>query len=181
MNKFRLAVSGILGRQQYYLARRKPVSIDPQQITISLDELDPRSVFIFIDEILLRGLSVEQTSLYRMALAGYNIRRRIGREGELLQLVRYEDFESYYKRCLLLAESIAKHGVLDIDRAPADLMTRNEKNVRILIREDGALYHYRRGKHRLAIARALGISMMPVDIYCNSLAGWRACRRLTTQ
>lgn len=122
--------------------------------------------YVFLREVVIEGKDYNDTTMYREATEGGKVKRR--REGgERVRLTSDADFAIYRERCLALAESIARHGVIDIE-SPAGAAFRatpEDNNLLVAIDESGAFIHYRRGRHRLALAQLLGTGSIPASIY----------------
>jgi len=146
------------------------VSFDRGQIDhIPLFEND---IFVFIDEIVRQGTPYRQTILYDKLFSGrlrklirplksaQDPRNRTKIESE-------EEFKRYYDRCMSLADSIAKHGILDMltqDGYAQGHRFGHDGNMLVAIDEHGELIHWRMAKHRLAISLALDIKDIPVNV-----------------
>lgn len=112
--------------------------------------LDSHSTYPFIQDVVGGGLPYQRTALYREVMAG--------REREKLR--SEAAFQSYYEKCMTLAASVRTHGVLDIARKNRH----EETNICVAISDTGELLHYKKGHHRLAIAHALGVERIPVNV-----------------
>ena len=134
---------------------------------IPLVEFD---TFVFVDEIVRQGLPYERTALYKKVASG-KLRKLMRplktaedpRKWSSIQSAA--EFKRYYDRCMRLAESIADHGIFDMStdgRRAQALRFGHDENILVAIDEHGELIHWRRGKHRLAIALALKLKDIPV-------------------
>lgn len=123
--------------------------------------------FVFIDEIIRQGKPYQQTALYAQ-LGGKRIPRRIAERPERRVFLKTEDhFLRYYERCMALADSISRQGVLDMRNESSSAYVEKfgwDHNMLIAVASDGDLIHWRMAKHRLAIAIALGITEVPVNV-----------------
>jgi len=64
----------------------------------------------------------------------------------------------YFEQCHRLIKSIKEKGVEGfVERSTLE-------NIGLAVTSDGRITHYRVGNHRLAIAQALGIKTVPMDI-----------------
>jgi hypothetical protein len=103
-------------------------------------------------------------------ISGRQVRRQCSANGKKYraQLKTEESIASYYERCISLTKSIKKHGVVPMysnEGVKPRAAYGDDKDIGVAIDEDGQLSHYRRGKHRLAIATALGIERVPVVVH----------------
>ncbi|HEX2257350.1 MAG TPA: hypothetical protein VHG92_11740 [Afifellaceae bacterium] len=140
------------------------VYFDDAKLPIQPFEAHP--TFVFIDEIIRQGKGYKETALYADMHRGRRLWRQTGSEGEKarIELGSDQQFDLYYARCFRLAESIQKHGVLDLRSSEAAGFRERdafEDNLSVGINERGEFVHYRRGKHRLAIAKVLGVRLVP--------------------
>lgn len=151
--------------------RSNIITFDRSQIQRKpLTEFD---IFLFVDEVIKQGKPYQETTLYGKFLSG-ELRKPITRAFKSAddptnrtKITSEEEFSRYYTRCLSLADSIAKHGLFDLktDEGYArGLNFGHDFNILVAIDEDGGLIHWRMGKHRLAIARALGLQAVPVNV-----------------
>jgi len=60
----------------------------------------------------------------------------------------------YFEKCQSLIRSIQERGMECF----------KDDNIGLAVTSEGRITHYRVGKHRLAIAQALGIKRIPIDI-----------------
>lgn len=144
------------------------LSFDRSQISrVPLMEND---IFLFIDEIVRLGAPYKETILYGKLFSG-KLRKlvRKGVEDPLnrLRIGSDEEFKSYYDRCLVLADSIAKHGILNMQADDGYAQAHefgHDRNMLVAIDEHGELIHWRMAKHRLAIALALDVKSVPINV-----------------
>ena len=136
-----------------------------------LTNLDDHPTFAFIKEILIDKRDCTQTALYRAAMTpGTRVRRQSSAHGvkERVSLASDGEIVAYYNRCRQLAESISERGVLPMSSEEGARLRAgdgDEGDILIAIDENGEIIHYRRGRHRLAIAKALGVKRVPVRIH----------------
>jgi hypothetical protein len=137
-----------------------------------LRPLETHATFRFIDELLVRRMRYKNTLLYRRMANGEKDARfergkqtRFGEEGD----------DPYHAKCLALIDSMRRDGVRDLRCAGG-----GDSNIGVAIGDDGRFLHYKRGHHRLAIAAALGIEWVPVDVLwisgeflTNATSAWR--------
>ena len=126
--------------------------------------------FLFINETIRLKKRLEDTDLYKQALSGVRIRRQNSADGKKsrAQLATKNDLCGYHDRCMGLAESINRNGVVSLDSVEGSKFRSKDgydKDIGVAIDEDGRFVHYRRGKHRLAIAQALGTDRVPVLVH----------------
>jgi hypothetical protein len=139
--------------------------------TQRLARLDEHPTSAFIREILVDKRDCTQTALYREAMTpGSRVRRQASSEGvkDRVSLASDGEIQAYYNRCRLLAESISERGVLPMSSEEGAMLRAtdgDEGDILVAITESGEIIHYRRGRHRLAIAKALGIARVPVRIH----------------
>ena len=146
------------------------VSFDRAQIDhIPLFDND---IFVFIDEIVRQRTPYRQTILYEKLISG-KLRKLIRplKSSEdprnRTKIESEEEFKRYYDRCMSLADSIAKDGIFDMltqDGYAQGYRFGHDRNMLVAIDEHGELIHWRMAKHRLAIALALDIESMPVNV-----------------
>ncbi len=141
---------------------------------LNILKLRDLSTFKFIDETVGQGRELHDTALYDEAFRlKQKVKRQIScddgktriRITEEHQLARYRD------RCLELAESIRTNGVVDMESPAGQAFVEAdglESNIIVTIHDDGNILHYRRGKHRLAIAAVLGLD---VPVFLHSISG----------
>ena len=125
--------------------------------------------FVFIDEILRKGRSPMETTLYHQLARGGAIKRYVDRGGTAVrsEVASADAFADYHERCKRMADHIAKHGVIDVnsERARADLYdTKSDENIGVAVDPKGQLVHYRKGHHRLAISKVLSLPVVPVSL-----------------
>jgi hypothetical protein len=147
------------------------IHFEVAQKTVRLSE---HTTSIFIDEIIRQRRALEETTLYRIALSpNGRVWRQISSEGvkHRVRLDSEESLRAYHARCIDLAASIARHGVMPMQsQEGADWRERDgeDGDVLVAIDENGRFLHFRRGRHRMAIAQALGVERMPVLIHVMS-------------
>jgi hypothetical protein len=129
--------------------------------------IEQHPIFLFVDEVVRQGAKYQDTTLYRSIQHGSTSPALHVGPGARTRLGSDADFEAYSSKCLALADSIARHGVIDVHSPEwARLQTEpGERNINVYIDDDGQVAHYTCGKHRLAVAKALNISRLPVEVY----------------
>lgn len=150
--------------------RRRSMVISFTETKTRVRPLATMATFAFIDEIVRLRKRLQETGLYRLAMSGEKIRRQFSVNGHKRrgQLVSEEDLRRYFERCRTLVASIENHGVVSISSSKGSKfrnMDGDDKDIGIMINEEGSLIHYRRGKHRLAIAQSLELERVPVVIH----------------
>jgi hypothetical protein len=114
------------------------------------------------------------------ATRAYEILRRAARQGKPARrngkdLASAEQIEAYFRYCVDLIESMQAHGVVPRDefrdgrwfkhrkvRSPA--VDSAERDVGVAINSNGELVRHLGGKHRTAIAQALKLPTIPVEL-----------------
>ena len=138
---------------------------------------------------IVAGVPPEATSLYRAVQDG---RKVVGRRGgpaerhktlDKVPLQNLEDVTDYYRRQQALVEVMRRDGRLRpvSELCPGDPYVRRgkETDIGIAIVEDGQPLLFRKGRHRLAAAHALGLEEVPCTPllvsarWLRSLAGGR--------
>lgn len=109
-------------------------------------------------ELAARGGNFSETSCYNAAV------HRLGASGPYMfngRHVRHgSDIVAYFENYSRLAASIRVHGFMTGGERP-----RNEDPyVGVAIGPSGEVHHFRKGHHRFAIARELGIAEIPVKV-----------------
>ena len=125
------------------------------------------STSVFIRELLNESKRLEETKLYKeMGLEEVELRVvHIGGQRVRIPLNSRENMMIYFHKCQALVDSIRAKGVESLDTAPGSARgVIKDKNIGIAVTSDGRLAHFRRGHHRLAIAQALGLKRIPVEI-----------------
>jgi hypothetical protein len=125
----------------------------------------------FLREIIDEKKSYQETSLYRAFVAGEPLKRYVQTAAsiEKIQMNSPEDFASYYDKCIRLADSIRRHGIIDVtdpDRymeLPPELR-KKDSNIGVAIDYTGKVLLYKSGQHRLALAQILHLDRVPVRV-----------------
>lgn len=130
--------------------------------------------FRFIDETVKQQRKLQDTSLYQAIVQQRrSVFRQASTGGVKMRIVlkSEDELESYHLRCFELFESIRTKGVIDLSsvegRAFVDA-DGEDGNVVVVIDKSGRILHYRRGKHRVAIAQALGLQ---IPVLVHSVSG----------
>jgi hypothetical protein len=119
-----------------------------------LDLFASHSTSIFIRELIVQKIPLEETRLYKRMSERRWVRPVIlGGRRVKLPLNTHENMLAYFDKCQSLIKGIQDSGV----KASKD------ENIGIAITSEGIAF-FRRGHHRLAIAQALGIKRIPIDI-----------------
>ena len=109
---------------------------------------------IFIRELIVQKIALEETSLYKSMSARRWVRPVIlGGRRVKIPLNTHENMLAYLDKCQSLIKSIQANGV----------EASKHENIGLAITSEG-IAHFRLGHHRLAIAQALGIKRIPIDI-----------------
>jgi len=123
----------------------------------------------FIDEIA-RGLPLEQTGMAQRITAGESVMGRRATPGvrdkalDKIPLTSLEDLRLYYERVQGLIEIIRANGVRPVREInPDDPYVRSgkETDIGLAVLPDGSLRMFRKGRHRLLVARVLGVEYVP--------------------
>jgi hypothetical protein len=146
----RLAIGRALGRDvgghyKFNLVSYRPLKREPLAL---------RRTFGFLHEIVTEGRACEDTTLFREAMGGLQIVRRVN--GEKVLLSDPVKFKLYYDQCVTLAASIRQDNI----RPPAT----EESYISVAIDRNGEFLHLSKGLHRLGIAMELGIGSVPVTV-----------------
>lgn len=172
------AIRGVVGRTktaaEFLRFKFNLINYDP--ITVRPSSTDP--TYQFISEIVLEGRPSHQTTLYSKLVAGRDGEEQ-PRKDRRRSISTASDFEAYYNSCLDLIDSIRVHGLVDVENNGGPLVEKlrqirsvwpnragepNATTIGLAICDDGALIHFTKGHHRLAIAQALDIGSVPIAI-----------------
>ena len=119
-----------------------------------LDLFALHSTSVFIRELVVHKQPLEETTLYRSMSECTWIRPvMLGGKRVKLPLNTHENMLAYFDKCQSLIKSIQEGGVKQSQ----------DENIGIAITCEG-IAHFRLGHHRLAIAQALGLKRIPIDI-----------------
>ena len=134
-----------------------------------LSKLADHPTFGFVDEIVREKRPYKETTLFTGLLAGRRMTRQYSVNGKKhWRLIETEsDFVQYYEHCLALAESIKVNGLHAINSKDGARFTKShgdDDEIRVGIDANGKFLHCRFGRHRLAIAKTIGIEFVPVAI-----------------
>ena len=137
-----------------------------------------------MSEIAIAGSDYRGTLAHRMFLRGQALGRPARRNG--VALATNADIDAYFRYCFDLIESIKAHGVVarrtfgrvDLARlkhwqARSPALDRTERDIGVTISAEGELIRHLGGKHRTAIAQALDLPRMPVELRLVHV-GWLA-------
>ena len=119
-----------------------------------LDLFALHSTSVFIQELVVHKIPLEETTLYRSMSECTSI-RPVMLDGKRVKLPlnTHENMLAYFDKCQSLIKSIQEGGV---KQSP-------DENIGIAITSAG-IAHFRLGHHRLAIAQALRLKKIPIDI-----------------
>lgn len=124
--------------------------------------IDRNSTITFLREIIAENLKPEQTQLFEsVRRGGAHTRHLSGQRSDKSDLTEVT-FLAYYRKCLEHAEHISKNGFRTFG-AESERGRRRDAEIGVAITPDGELTFYSFGRHRIGIARALGISHVPVQ------------------
>jgi hypothetical protein len=141
---------------------------------ISSRAIMEHDTYIFLTEILVDGKPWNETRLFRDIVSGRTIYRSINDNGVWKKHVKIDNpraFYSYYVNSLDLIRSIEQNGYIDVRHGDPYLLERFRSSqgglaspVNLAIDHQGMLMHHTRGHHRIAIAKLLQISRLPVSV-----------------
>ena len=128
-----------------------------------------------INELVAADLDFKTTPSYRKMIAGAEAGRPARRNG--VPLAGRAEVDAYFRYCVELIRSIRKHGVVPRrefrnfrrrwlkhrDARPFD-REGAERDIGIAVDADGQLIRHLGGKHRTAIAQALRLPTVPVEV-----------------
>ncbi len=134
---------------------------------------------------LVDGRSYQNTELYERFRGGEIVTRVVDTKPfrTRITIQTEDDFENYYLSCALLIESIRKYGVLDLRSDEPNEAIHALRNthrdgkvsaIGVAIDGVGNLFHRRKGHHRLAVAKLLGVDRIPVTVEYMSGTYFRA-------
>lgn len=118
----------------------------------------------FFDEILVQNLPYRDTSLFKAVSSGRKTRKQLGMARGLPVPLTQENFLAYYNKCIDHADFVMRNGIGPY-QAPTDRSERRDTDIAVLIDAEGEIMFFKRGNHRVGIARALNIEQIPVKIY----------------
>jgi hypothetical protein len=113
-------------------------------------------------ELIEKDMAWSKTEVYRAMLQAIERGAPLRRQQMLLD--SEEAIARYFQRFHRLAESIRTRGMLrpaDVDRPAENL---GEREIGIALDCDGSLVKLPGGQHRVAIARAIGLPRIPVEV-----------------
>jgi len=129
----------------------------------------------FIHEMVTQRKPYRDTTLYGQVMSGsmrrygsmrpyVNDQRTIGNIRK--RNLKYDqDVRVYYDRYFSLYQFIRQHGLLDLHLWYGDRFEgKYDQHISVGIYHDGALIHWLKGHHRLAIVRELGMESIPVRV-----------------
>jgi hypothetical protein len=164
--------------------------LDASDWSAALRPLEDSPVHREMVELVAAEADYRDSRPYRRLLR----RIRRGRPGERngVQLSTEEDVEAYLRYCRALIKSARKHGVvrrhtsgtfrgrwLKHRGARPPLVDLAERDVGVAVGVDGELARHLGGKHRTAIAQALGMERIPVEVRLVHV-GWLGKEMLRT-
>lgn len=109
---------------------------------------------IFIRELILENRRLEDTTLYKAMGRGFSRKVLIEGKPVRIPLNTRENLMIYFAKCQSLISSIQHRGLEWV----------KDKNIGLAITAEGEIAHFRCGHHRLAVAQALRIAKVPIDI-----------------
>jgi hypothetical protein len=126
-------------------------------------------------EIVVAGDNFRDTRAYRHLVRAIEVRKPGRRNGVRLETI--EEVEAYFRYCRDIIKSMRKRGVVRRSTAGpfhrlrlkhrfarSPLLDSTERDVGIAIAADGKLVRHLGGKHRTAIAQALKLPTIPVEV-----------------
>jgi hypothetical protein len=135
-------------------------------------------------QLVAAGLDFRRTPAYEGQLRAARDGQPVRRNG--VTLATTEQIEAYFRYCAEVVTSIRKHGVLrrdefgglktltrDHGKARPPALDRAERDIGVAINVDGELVRHLGGKHRTAIAQALRLASIPVELRLVHV-GWLA-------
>ena len=118
----------------------------------------------FFDEILRQKRPYRETTLFGAISGGQIKRKRIGVDKNSSVVLTPENVVDYYDQCMRHAEFVAREGLQPHAKASSHRAGR-ETDIAVLVDPSGEVMFFRKGNHRLGIARAHGINPIPVRIF----------------
>jgi hypothetical protein len=128
-----------------------------------------------MSELVAAGDDYRDTRAYRNLVLAIESGRPCRRNA--MRLATIEDIESYIRYCRALIESVRTRGVLRRGLAGgfhrlrlkhresrSPMLDSAERDIGVAITADGKLIRHLGGKHRTAIARALDLPVLPVEV-----------------
>lgn len=160
----------------------KHTVINYAPVTAESISIDGRYKFL---AAIVDGNSYQDTAMYKQFKEGEVFTRVIDAAPfrKRITIQTEDDFESYYRSCVSLIESIRTHGVLDLRSGEENKAIRDLRDahydgkvsgIGVAIDETGKLLHRRKGHHRLAVALLLRVDRIPVQIEYISGSYFRA-------
>lgn len=128
----------------------------------------------FIHEIH-NGVPPHETSLFRTSRNGTPVCRNVGwpKPKRKIPLDTDENFRLYYEKCRSMLDEFERIGLHPVSRL---ISPQDDVDIGIALIEKGVV-HYRKGHHRLACARVLGLSRIPCQCYFVSERAAEAIKR----
>lgn len=119
--------------------------------------------YTFMSEIIKEMRPIEDTRLWRLMEKKTPFQNNIIINNTRVRtlLDSPEKLNLYKDRCLSLYESIRLRGYRS---EPPFGIVGSDFQIGVAIGENGQVYHFRTGHHRLAVAKLLGIESVPVSI-----------------
>ena len=140
-----------------------------------LSEVRKSSTYREVEEIVQAGLEYRKTDAYRRALAQARGPKPVSRN--FVRLRSADLVENYFRTTAELCRSIQERGLqrreeygrrlgesLRNPRIRLPWVELGESEVGVAIGADGEVYRFASGKHRTAVAQALGLPSMPVEV-----------------
>ena len=151
----------------------------------ALKRVDRSPVHREVAELIAAGLDWRETRGYGVFLRAIGEGEPLRRNG--IPLDTREAVEAYFRYCADLIDSMRAHGIVArravgrLDRSWLDrhrsirpaALNYAERDVGVAVAADGRLVRHLGGKHRTAVAQALALPSMPVEVRLVH-AGWLA-------
>ena len=149
--------------------------VDGADWTSVVARLARSPIHIEMHELIAADLAFRDTERYRLQVGRVRRGRPIYRNGVALSSVA--DIDAYYAYCVDLIKSVRDHGLIRRDRLSALGRSRLkhrfvrptavdavERDIGVAVTPAGELIRHLGGKHRTAIAQALGLARAPVEL-----------------
>jgi hypothetical protein len=149
--------------------------LDAAEWSAALQPISDSPVHREMRELVAAGADFRDTRGYRHLLYGIEVGRPARRNG--LRLATADDVDAYFRYCRDLIKSMRKRGAVrhrvsgafhrlrlkhrDVRPPKVDSA---ERDIGVAIGADGEIIRHLGGKHRTAIAQALGLPTLPVEI-----------------
>lgn len=140
-----------------------------------LSRVRSSSTYREVEEVIRAGLDYRATAAFRTAMQRANGPKPVSRN--FVALKSPDLVESYFRQTAELCRSVETHGLMrraDFGRRMGESLRNprvrlpwvelGESEVGVAIGEAGQIYRFASGKHRTAVAQALGLASMPVEV-----------------